>query len=352
MPLLRSALLVAATLGVAESSLAQSSDGPGLELCKGGKAYGVNSTVCTQASTFGSGDGFGLFAEYGKGWGLDTQPAYVVGNQNGDLYLHARNGITMRDRIKMSNQVISELARGRAGSDAVNVSQLKEVVAGFGGGAKVNPDGTVTAPAYTVGGKTVNNVGDAITNVDGRVTNNSTAITNLGDQINNGAVGLVQQDPTSKNITVAKDKLGKRVSFAGSEGDRVLANVAKGAVSVTSVEGINGSQLYGTNKSLVDSLGGGSKLNPDGTVSGPTYIVDGKPVTNVGDAITNIDGRVTNNTTNITKLGDQISNGTVGLVQQDPTSKNITVARAKDGKRVDFSGTAGSRVLMGASRVR
>ncbi len=76
----------------------------------------------------------------------------------------------------------------------------------------------------------MNNVGDALTNIDGRTTNNTTQITNLGDQINNGTVGLVQQDATTKNISVAKDKDGKQVSFAGTEGDRVLTNVAKGAV--------------------------------------------------------------------------------------------------------------------------
>ncbi len=56
----------------------------------------------------------------------------------------------------------------------------------------------------------------------------TTQITNLGDQINDsGAVGLVQQDATTRNITVAKDTDGKQVSFAGTEGDRVLTNVAR-----------------------------------------------------------------------------------------------------------------------------
>ncbi len=239
-------------------------------------------------------------------------------------------------------------------NEAINGSQLygtnKSLVDSLGGGSKVNPDGTVTGPTYTVGGKPVNNVGDAITNVDGRVTTNTTAITNLGDQLNNGSIGLVQQDATSKNITVAKAKDGKKVDFTGSEGDRVLVGVSKGAITETSNEAINGSQLYGTNKSLVDGLGGGSKLNPDGTVTGPTYTVGGKTVNNVGDAITNVDGRVTTNTTAITNLGDQLNNGTVGLVQQDATSKYITVAKAKDGKKVDFTGSEGDRVLVGVSK--
>ncbi len=225
--------------------------------------------------------------------------------------------------------MLTSVAKGAVNAtsvEAVNGSQLfgtnQSVVDSLGGGSKVNPDGTISGPTYTVNGKPVKSVGDAITNIDGRTTNNTSAITNLGDQINNGTVGLVQQDATTKTITVARAKDGKRVSFAGTEGDRVLTNVAKGAINATSVEAVNGSQLFGTNQSVVDSLGGGAKVNPDGTISGPTYTVNGKPVKSVGDAITNIDGRTTNNTSAITNLGDQINNGTVGLVQQDATTQD------------------------------
>ncbi len=71
-----------------------------------------------------------------------------------------------------------------------------------------------------------------------------------------------------------------------------------------SKEAVNGSQLYDSNKSLVDGPGGGSKLNPDGTVTGPTYTVGGKTVNNVGDAITNVDARVTNNTAAINNINN------------------------------------------------
>ncbi|HYG07619.1 MAG TPA: hypothetical protein VD865_14605, partial [Stenotrophomonas sp.] len=242
-----------------------------------------------------------------------------------------------------SQRQVVNLARGTADTDGVNVSQLKGAVSGFGGGATVNPDGTVTGPTYNVGGTTTNNVGDALTAVDGRVTN-------LGDQINNGTIGLVQQDATSRNITVAKDTDGTQVSFAGTAGDRVLTGVAKGAVNAASTEAVNGAQLYGTNKSVTDALGGGSQVNPDGTITGPTYNVGGSTVNNVGDAISNVDGRVTNNSTAITNLGDQLNAGTIGLVQQDATTRDITVAAATDGTRVNFTGSAGDRVLAGVAR--
>ena len=357
----------------------------------------------TRVDTLGAGtaSAFGGGARYNPATGQVTAPTYSVGGTNvnnvgdalknidgrtttnttnitnlGDQLNNGTIGLVQQDptsknitvaktkdgsRVEFAgtagNRVLTGVAKGAvsaASVEAINGSQLfgtnKSMVDSLGGGAKVNPDGTVSGPTYTVDGKPVNNVGDAITNIDGRTTNNTTNITKLGDQLNNGTVGLVQQDATTKSITVAKDKDGKQVSFAGTEGDRVLTGVAKGAVSATSVEAVNGSQLFGTNRSVVDSLGGGSKVNPDGTISGPTYTVDGKPVTNVGDAISNIDGRTTTNTTNITKLGDQLNSGTVGLVQQDATTKNITVAKDKDGTRVEFAGTAGDRVLTGVAK--
>jgi autotransporter adhesin len=246
-------------------------------------------------------------------------------------------------------RVLTGVADGsiaQGSKDAVTGGQLynaeKATADALGGGAKVNPDGTVTGPTYTVGGKTVNNVGDAITNVDGRVTH-------LGDQITNGEIGLVKQDATSRKITVAKEQDGTQVDFTGTAGTRVLTGVSKGAVDQSSVEAINGAQLYGTSKSIADALGGGAKVNPDGTVSGPTYNVGGKIVNNVGDAITHVDGRVTNIDDRVTHLGDQIINGQVGLVKQDATSKAVTVAKETGGKLVDLKGTEGERVLTGVA---
>ena len=255
------------------------------------------------------------------------------------------------------DRVLTNIAKGavsQASVEAVNGSQLfgtnKSVADSLGGGSKVNSDGTISGPTYTVEGKPVNNVGDAISNIDGRTTGNTTAITNLGNQLNSGSVGLVQQDATTKTITVARDRAGKQVSFLGTDGSRVLVGVARGAINETSVEAINGAQLYGTSRSVVNALGGGSKVEPNGTISAPTYTVEGKPVTNVGDAITNIDGRTTSNTTAITQLGDRINNGGLGLVKQDAASRDISVASDKDGKQVTFAGTEGVRVLAGVAK--
>jgi autotransporter adhesin len=222
--------------------------------------------------------------------------------------------------------------------DAVNGSQLygtsSSVVGALAGGSTVNPDGTISAPSYSVGGTTVHSVGDAVSNIDGRVSSNTenikqntSDITNVQNQINSGAIGLVQQDAITRDITVAKDTDGTVMNMAGTAGNRTVTGVAAGAVNASSVDAVNGSQLYATASSAAAGLGGGSTVNADGTISAPSYSVGGTTVHSVGDAVTNIDGRVTQNTTDIaqnstdiTKLQTQVGDvGTQlsGAVQYD-----------------------------------
>ncbi|WP_415774540.1 YadA-like family protein [Paraburkholderia sp. J94] len=175
--------------------------------------------------------------------------------------------------------------------DAVNGAQLyalgSSTADALGSGSTVNPDGSISNPTYNIGGDTFNNVGGALTNIDGRVTN-------IANEIDNGTIGLVQQDPTTRNITVAKDTDGTVVDFTGTAGTRVLTGVSAGAVSASSVDAVNGSQLYALGNSTADALGGGSTVNPDGSISNPTYNIGGKSFTNVAGAITNLAGDITN----------------------------------------------------------
>ncbi|SFM16789.1 hypothetical protein [Variovorax sp. OV329] len=272
-------------------------------------------------------------------------------------------GLVALDAMNMSSNKITSLAAGTVSSsstDAINGSQLHGVAsntaAALGGGASVDPTtGAWTAPSYPVGGTSVNNVGAALTNLDGRVAgntagvaSNSTAISNLV----NGSSGLVQQNAATRNITVGAATDGTQVSIAGTGGNRVLTGVAAGAVSATSVDAINGSQLQGSAASVASALGGGSAIQPNGTVSAPTYTVGGSTVNSVGAAISNVDGRVTQNTSNIagnTSAINNLANGTTGLVQQNATTRNITVGAATDGTQVSLAGTAGNRVLTGVA---
>ncbi|MGH3803146.1 MAG: YadA family autotransporter adhesin, partial [Pseudonocardiaceae bacterium] len=228
----------------------------------------------------------------------------------------AKAGTTVDFTGSEGVRTLTGVKAGGADADAVNVAQLKGVVAGLGGDASVNADGSITGPSYRVdkdadgtGGTTVHNVGDAITNIDARTTTNTTAITNLSESLANGEIGLVQQDEDSRVITVAKGKDGATVNFNGSAGARVLEGVAVGAVNASSLQAINGSQLYGVSQSIANNLGGGSVVNTNGTISAPSYSVGGTTVNTVGDAIGNLDGRTSQNSSDIASL----KNGVDGM---------------------------------------
>ena len=96
------------------------------------------------------------------------------------------NSTTSRDNTVSIGNVGGErnlinVADGTEDTDAVNLSQLKSnaqsVATALGGGATVNPDGTVTAPSYTVQGNTYNNVGGALGAVDTNITNLQNSLT-------------------------------------------------------------------------------------------------------------------------------------------------------------------------------
>ncbi|BDU18772.1 ESPR-type extended signal peptide-containing protein [Dyella sp. GSA-30] len=268
------------------------------------------------------------------------------------------------------------VANGTENADAVNVQQLKPLISALGGGAAMNGSGVVTGPQYTVadldngGDKTVDNVGDAlgqlnantvqldgrvtknegdivtigdrvssaetnITNLDGRVTKNESSIVDIRNELGSGSLGLVQQDATSRDITVAAGTDGGRVNFAGTDGARKLAGVADGELSSTSDEAVNGSQLFATNERVTKNEG--------------DIVTIGDRVSSAETNITNLDGRVTKNESSIVDIRNELGSGSLGLVQQDATSRDIAVAAGTDGGRVNFTGTDGARKLAGVA---
>ncbi|SDR48899.1 Head domain of trimeric autotransporter adhesin [Burkholderia orbicola] len=145
-----------------------------------------------------------------------------------------------------------------ASNEAVNGAQLHgvsdSVASAIGGGATVNPDGSISAPVFTVGDgsggtKIVNSVGDVVTNLDGRMTTNEGGLKKLSEQLENGSLGLVQQN-SAGTITVGALAGGTSVNFTGSSGARVLSGVANG---VDDDDVVTVSQLRATG--LIDYTG-------------------------------------------------------------------------------------------------
>ncbi|KAA1006944.1 hemagglutinin [Paraburkholderia panacisoli] len=221
---------------------------------------------------------------------------------------------------------LTGIAAGTTDASAVNLGQFKPMVAALGGGAQINADGSVTAPTYHVQGGTQATVGDALGSLDN-------GLSTLQQNLATGGIGVVTQDPASRAINVGATTDGSLVNMAGTAGNRVVTGVAQGAVSPSSSDAVNGSQLYAQAASTAVALGGGATVNPDGTVTAPSYNVGGTVVNNVGGALTNLDGRVTQNTTDIAGLQTTLGNlnGAVANAVQYDTSAH---------DRITLGGTA------------
>lgn len=196
---------------------------------------------------------------------------------------------------------LTGIAAGTTDTSAVNVGQFKPMVAALGGGAQINADGSVSGPTYHMQGGTQTTVGDALGSLD-------SGLSTLQQNMETGGIGIVTQDSVSRIINVGATTDGALINMAGTAGNRVVTGVASGALNAASTDAINGSQLYTHAASTAVALGGGSTVNPDGSVTAPSYSVGGTVVNNVGSAITNLDGRVTQNSSDIAGLQTTINN--------------------------------------------
>lgn len=161
-------------------------------------------------------------------------------------------GVTLSDGT--GNPVtMGNVAAGKSATDAVNADQLNKALGTLGGGAKLNDDGTIAGPTFDVGGKTYSNVSDALSSTN-----------RLGVQYGADTDG----NPTNI-VTLTGDATGKQVT---------ITNLDAGKLST---DAVNVSQL----DTAVAALGGGAKMNTDGTVQAPYYEVAGLGYNNVGDAL-------------------------------------------------------------------
>jgi len=259
---------------------------------------------------------------------------------------------TSKDKVTLAGKTgttLSNVAAGKADLDAVNVSQLKssgligedgKSVAAVTYDKKV--DGTPNYNSVTLGGgKSTGPV--TLSNVaQGKAGTDAVNVDQLTKAISDVEGGM---NPLAVSYdTVAKDK----VTLAGEKGT-TLTNLNAGKVSADSKDAVNGSQLYGTAKSVADALGGGSTVDENGKVKAPTYtLVDpadsSKKVDyhTVGDALDNLDGRVASNTGDITNIKNQFTN--TGLVDSDgDTRAAVTYDKNADGTPNYKSATLGGK---------
>ncbi|WP_322058553.1 YadA family autotransporter adhesin, partial [Paraburkholderia sp. J63] len=222
----------------------------------------------------------------------------------------SKSSVTFGGVGSTSGVVLHNVAAGAQDLDAVNVAQLKAA------GLNVDTSGNVLNAfvAYDDTSKssiTLGGIGSTTPVALHNVANGVTA---------NDAVNVAQLQAmganvdSSGNVTnsfVAYDDSTKSsVTFGGlgATAPVMLHNVGAGVVSASSTDAVNGAQLYNVASSTASSLGGGSTVQADGSISAPSYAIGGNTYNNVGGALTNLDGRVTNIENTVTNIAGAVAN--------------------------------------------
>ncbi|EBF8124261.1 hypothetical protein AF90_02660 [Salmonella enterica subsp. enterica] len=159
--------------------------------------------------------------------------------------------------------------------------------------------GTLAFGQNAAAGKSGGDILNAIAIGTDSLANNTNTLA-LGAKSNatgNNSISLGYNAITNGNNAVA---IGAN-SVAGTDNTvsvgsnilkRKIVNVGAGAISDTSTDAINGSQLYSIGYSVAERFGGslyGSTINGDGTLNAPTYSLKSGIYNNVGEALSGID---------------------------------------------------------------
>ncbi len=192
----------------------------------------------------------------------------------------------------------NSIALGRGANSNVANSVALGAGSNAGLGAQTNYVAYgLTAPQNSVGEVSFGSAGNA------RIVTNVAAGSSATDAVNVSQLqavdeGAIKYDADPLNLKMTATLGGPLSADGGATGGTRIRNLARGEVSVTSTDAVNGSQLFSATEgmasnmdalglSMATNLGGGAVYNPStGVVSAPAYHVYGTSQTSVGSAIT------------------------------------------------------------------
>ena len=281
---------------------------------------------------------------------VDSVKAGDTTINNDGLTVNGGPSVT-KSGINAGDKKITGVKAGTDDTDAVNVSQLKDVakVANKGWNLTANGENSSNvAPGETVD----------LNNTDGniQITKNATddnVTFNLNKTINVtnvNAAGNVTVGDTVLNTDGLTIKDGPSVTKSGIDAaDKKISNVKAGDVSETSKDAVNGSQLYSLGDTINKKIDGmGFNLTTNGTetpalsdadkriVSNETFVINqGKNI-----KVTQIANGYEIATADNMTLGEKAENG-------QPGSDGSLDVKGKDGSAVSINGKDGSIGLSG-----
>lgn len=168
---------------------------------------------------------------------------------------------------------------------------------------------SVTTTGVDAGGLVVTNVASGTVAAGSTDAVNGGQLFSVSQAAGNTDQRAVKYDWTDGNgngvVDPGEVDYGKATLAGGGSGNgTVITNLADGAVNATSSDAVNGSQLFGVSQSVATALGGTSIVNPDGTVAGPTYVVQGSNYSTVFDAFGAVDGELTSINTALSNINN------------------------------------------------
>ncbi|WP_267360901.1 MULTISPECIES: hypothetical protein [unclassified Methylobacterium] len=193
----------------------------------------------------------------------------------------ATNGTLLNVGGTAGDRRVTGVATGTNANDAVNVSQLSA--------ALTNVSGSAAALA------TNNQAGSALPSATG------------ADAV---AVGYGASATASRSVAIGSGSVATEAdtfSVGAVGAERRVVNVANGTLASGSTDAVNGGQLYTTNQ------------------------------------------QVASVSSTLVGLRSSLDDGTIGLVQQQPSTRTLTIGTATNGTVLDVSGTAGNRQVTGVA---
>ena len=278
----------------------------------------------------------GVQVKLNKDLKVDSVKAGDTTINNDGLTVNGGPSVT-KSGINAGDKKITGVAAGTDDTDAVNVSQLKEVkeIANKGWNLSVNSGENKSniAPDATVDLRSAND------NI--QITKDGNNVTfKLNDTINvknvNATGNVTAGDTTINNdgltITGGPSVTKSGIDAAGNK----ISNVADGNVAPDSKEAVNGSQLYSLGDTINKKIDGmGFNLTTNGTET---------------PALSNADKRITSNETFAINQGKNIKVTQIANGYEIATSDNMTLGeKSEDGKpgtdgSLDVKGKDGSAV--------
>ena len=308
--------------GIASSALGVVNNAVGL----GSSAVGFNNNATGDASA-AYGASTSALAQYSSVFGSYSQATAEKATAVGYNSVADRANTISVGKSGAEKQ-ITNVAAGSQSTDAVNKKQMDDSVGVV--------DSRITTEVGTLDGKITAN-SNAITGLDGRVTTNEGDIANL--QQGQGTLNqlAVQYDTATQDVITLKGTTGTKIT-----------NLKNGDIStVSSKDAVTGGQLYTTNQDVamlstqatagaqqITSILGGGATYSRGVFTLPTFSIQGKSYSNIGDTFGAVNTEISTLKTSVTNLKayvDQQNSGSESnlksyIDQQD--AKNITNAKS------------------------